>query len=82
MARTEAEKAAQRRYAKSDKGRKARQKTVWKSHAKGFIKEYATLNDLKELQMLIEEKEKSLKKQQKNWTSHIYVVVYKCKEIK
>ena len=65
MARTEAEKAAQRRYARSDKGRKARQKTVWKSHAKGFIKEYATLNDLKELQMLIEEKEKSLKKQQK-----------------
>ena len=65
MARTEAEKAAQRKYARSDKGRKARQKTVWKSHAKGFIKEYATASDLKELQKLIEEKEKDLKKQQK-----------------
>ena len=62
MARTEAEKAAQRKYARSDKGRKARQKTVWKSHAKGFIKDYATANDLKELKMLIEEKEKNLKK--------------------
>ena len=62
MARTEAEKAAQRKYARSDKGRKARQKAVWKSHAKGFIKEYATANYLKELKILIEEKEKSLKK--------------------
>ncbi|CAL7893154.1 DFRP-C domain-containing protein [Fusobacterium necrophorum subsp. funduliforme] len=45
--------AATKRYLATEKGKEARKKTVAKSQAKKFVKEFANLEELEELQTLI-----------------------------
>lgn len=47
--------AATKRYLATEKGKEARKKTVAKSQTKKFVKEFANLEELEELQVLIKE---------------------------
>ena len=60
MARSEALKKAQQKYAKSDKGKSARLKAVYRSHAKTFV-ENADEKDLNWIQQLIDERKNQIK---------------------
>ena len=57
--------AATKRYLATEKGKEARKKTVAKSQAKKFVKEFANLGELEELQNLIKKEREEMK--MKKW---------------
>ncbi|MDK4481668.1 hypothetical protein MWG07_09390 [Fusobacterium necrophorum] len=57
--------AATKRYLATEKGKEARKKTVAKSQAKKFVKEFANLEELEELQNLIKKEREEM--EMKKW---------------
>lgn len=57
--------AATKRYLATEKGKEARKKTVAKSQAKKFVKEFANLKELEELKTIIEKEREEMK--MKKW---------------
>lgn len=59
----EQQMAATKRYLENNpKAKELQKKSVAKSQAKKYINEYATIEELKEIEQLIEERKKSFKK--------------------
>ena len=52
---------AQKKYTSTDKGKEAQKKAVAKSQTRKFIREFATLEELKELEEMIELRKEELK---------------------
>lgn len=72
--------AATKRYLATEKGKEARKKTVAKSQAKKFVKEFANLEELEELQNLIKKEREEMKmkkwedvKESVNLSTDVYV---------
>lgn len=57
----EQQKKATKRYLATEKGKEARKRTVAKSQAKKFVKEFANLEELGEMEALIQKRKGELK---------------------